>query len=166
MVYATGGKLRGGNSAFAFIGSYSGDGDGITVKISTERHNADPSFRPLFGTDMITLTLKGRQDGDVVDFKGNALQLPAIAFHAMLTRISDQRGRRDGANCGIGTLAFRQLRHHVDEPVVAGEPLVLFLDELALHDRLGCGRLRLRRRLQHLVIAVEPPLGTVLDVLA
>jgi len=89
VIYATAGKLRGGNSAFAFIGSYSGEGDGITVKISTKRHNADPSFRPLFGTDMITLTLKGRQDGDVVDFEGNALQLPAIAFHAMLTRISD-----------------------------------------------------------------------------
>jgi hypothetical protein len=89
VIYATGGKLRGGNSAFAFIGSYSGEGDGINVKISTERHNADPSFKPLFGTDMITLTLKGKQDGDVVDFEGNALQLPAIAFRALLTRIRD-----------------------------------------------------------------------------
>jgi hypothetical protein len=34
VIYATAGKLRGGNSAFAFIGSYSGEGDGITVKIS------------------------------------------------------------------------------------------------------------------------------------
>jgi hypothetical protein len=89
VIYATAGKLRGGNSAFAFIGSYSAEGDGIMVKISTERHNPDPELRPLFGTDMITLTLKGRQDGDVVDFRGNALQLPAIAFHAMLTPISD-----------------------------------------------------------------------------
>ena len=89
MIYATAGKLRGGNSAFAFIGSYSGEGDGITVKISTERHNADPSFRPLFGTDMITLTLKGRQDGGMVDFEGEALQLPGVAFKATLTRICD-----------------------------------------------------------------------------
>ena len=89
VIYATDGKLRGGNSAFAFIGSYSGEGSGITVKVSTERHNADPSFRPLFGTDMITLTLKGKQDGDVVDFQGSALQLPGVAFRALLTRISD-----------------------------------------------------------------------------
>jgi hypothetical protein len=89
VIYATEGKLRGGNSAFAFIGSYSGEGGGITVKVSTERHNADPAFRPLFGTDMITLTLKGKQDGDVVDFQGNALQLPGVAFRALLTRISD-----------------------------------------------------------------------------
>jgi hypothetical protein len=89
VIYATDGKLRGGNSAFAFIGSYSGEGCGITVKVSTERHNADPAFRPLFGTDMITLTLKGKQEGDVVDFEGNALQLPGVAFRALLTRISD-----------------------------------------------------------------------------
>jgi hypothetical protein len=43
----------------------------------------------LFGTDIITLTLKGKQDGDVVDFEGNALQLPGVAFRALLTRISD-----------------------------------------------------------------------------
>jgi hypothetical protein len=89
VIYATGGKLRGGNSAFAFMGSYSGEGDRISVKISTERHNADPAFRPLFGTDMITLALKGKQDGDMVDFEGNALQLPGVAFRALLTRISD-----------------------------------------------------------------------------
>jgi hypothetical protein len=89
VIYATRGILRGGNSAFAFIGSYSGEGSGILVKISTERHYADPTFKPLFGTDMITLTLKGRQDGGMVDFEGEALQLPGVAFRATLTRICD-----------------------------------------------------------------------------
>ena len=63
VIYATSGKLRGGNSAFAFIGNYSGAGDAIQVKVSTQRHNDDPSFKPLFGADMITLTLRGRQHG-------------------------------------------------------------------------------------------------------
>ena len=89
MVYAHSGKLRGGNSAFAFIGSYRGEGNGISVKVSTERHNADPAFRPLFGTDRITLTLRGEDSGDMVDFEGSALQLPGVAFRAILTRISD-----------------------------------------------------------------------------
>ena len=39
------------------------------------RHNPDPGFKPLFGTDMITLTLKGIENGDMVDFEGSALQL-------------------------------------------------------------------------------------------
>jgi hypothetical protein len=89
VVYATNGKLRGGNSAFAFIGTYSGDADAILVKVSTERHNADPAFRPLFGTDMITLTLTGRDSGGMLDFEGSALQLPGVTFKATLTRICD-----------------------------------------------------------------------------
>jgi hypothetical protein len=59
VIYATSGKLRGGNSGFTFTGSYTDKGDGILAKVSTQRHNHDPSFKPLFGTDMITLTLKG-----------------------------------------------------------------------------------------------------------
>lgn len=89
VVYAIGGKLRGGNSAFAFIGNYVDRPDGIQVKISTQRHNPDPAFRPLFGTDMITLTLKGIENGEMVDFEGTALQVPGVTFKAVLTRISD-----------------------------------------------------------------------------
>ena len=89
VLYATSGKLRGGNSGFAFIGNYTRKGDEIHVKISTLRHNPDPGFRPLFGTDMITLTLKGTENGDMVDFEGTALQMPGLAFKAVLTRIGD-----------------------------------------------------------------------------
>ena len=89
VVYATAGKLRGGNSAFAFIGNYVDKADSVQVKISTQRHNPDPAFMPLFGADMITLTLKGTENGEMVDFEGTALQLPGVAFKAVLTRISD-----------------------------------------------------------------------------
>jgi hypothetical protein len=89
VLYATSGKLRGGNSGFAFIGNYTRKGDEIHVKISTLRHNPDPGFKPLFGTDMITLTLKGAENGEMVDFEGTALQMPGVSFRATLTRISD-----------------------------------------------------------------------------
>jgi hypothetical protein len=89
VIHAIGGKLRGGNSAFAFIGSYNTDGEITSVKVSTQRHNDDPSFKPLFGTDRITLTLKGKACGDMVDFEGSALQLPGVAFRAVLTLIGD-----------------------------------------------------------------------------
>jgi hypothetical protein len=38
---------------------------------------------------MITLMLKGKQNGDMFDFEGTALQLPGVAFKAVLTRIGD-----------------------------------------------------------------------------
>jgi hypothetical protein len=89
VIYVIDGKLRGGNSAFAFVGSYSGQGDSIQVRIATERHNDDPQFKPLFGTDRITLTLKGKDSGNMIDFEGTALQLPGVAFRATMTRIAD-----------------------------------------------------------------------------
>jgi hypothetical protein len=89
VIYAVGGKLRGGNSAFAFIGNYIDKDGGLQVGVTTQRHNEDPAFRPLFGTDMITLTLKGADDGSMVDFEGAALQLPGVTFKATLMRISD-----------------------------------------------------------------------------
>ncbi len=89
VIYAIAGKLRGGNSGFAFIGSYTGSGNDILARVSTERHNEDPAVKPLFGTDRITLTLRGKEDGDIVDFEGSALQLPGVAFKAVLMRIAD-----------------------------------------------------------------------------
>jgi len=89
VIYAISGKLRGGNSGFAFTGNYTSKGDEIHIKVSTLRHNDDPGFKPLFGTDRITLTLKGAANGDMVDLEGSALQLPGVAFKAVLTRIGD-----------------------------------------------------------------------------
>jgi hypothetical protein len=89
VIYAIGGKLRGGNSAFLFLGSYTDKGDKISVKVSTQRYHDDPNFKPLFGNDMITLTLEGVANGDIIDFEGTALQLPGVTFKAVLTRLSD-----------------------------------------------------------------------------
>ena len=89
VIYACGGKLRGGNSAFAFIGNYTDKGDCIQARVTTERHNPDPAFKPLFGIDMITLTLKGVDNGSMIDFEGTALQLPGVTFKAVLTRMAD-----------------------------------------------------------------------------
>ena len=55
MIYAIDGKLRGGNSAFAFIGNCAARGNDIHVKVTTQRHNPDPAFKPPFGTDTVTL---------------------------------------------------------------------------------------------------------------
>ena len=59
---------------------------------SGSRRNATTTirqFKPLFGTDRITLTLRGRDSGNMVDFEGTALQLPGVAFKATMTRIAD-----------------------------------------------------------------------------
>ena len=74
--------MMGGNSAFAFIGTYQESDRGeVSVEISTLRHNEDPNFQPLFKSDRITLSLKGRQHGEQYSFEGgtqrNCLALPS-----------------------------------------------------------------------------------------
>jgi hypothetical protein len=89
IIYAIGGKLRGGNSAFTFIGNYQDKGETISVKVASRRYNPDPAHKGLFGLDGVTLALNGRADGETYDFEGSALQLPGVNFKARLSRVSD-----------------------------------------------------------------------------
>ena len=91
VLYVFDGKMMGGNSAFAFIGTYRDSDSGeVLVDISTMRHNDDPKFQPLFNTDRITLTLRGSQQGDQYFFQGGTTQLPGVAFNSVMTPISDE----------------------------------------------------------------------------
>jgi hypothetical protein len=90
VLYAYDGKMMGGNSAFAFIGSYrESDSGDVVVDISTLRHNDDPKFQPLFKTDKVSLALKGRQQGDQYFFEGGTTQLPLIPFTSVMTPLSE-----------------------------------------------------------------------------
>jgi hypothetical protein len=90
VLYAYDGKMMGGNSAFAFIGTYQeSDSGDVVVDLSTLRHNDDPNFQPLFKTDKIDLALKGRQQGDQYFFEGGTTQLPNIPFNSVMTPLSE-----------------------------------------------------------------------------
>jgi hypothetical protein len=90
VLYVNDGKMMGGNSAFAFIGTYRDREDGrVLVDISTMRHNDDPKFQPLLKTDKITLSLEGRQQGEQYFFEGGTTQLPGISFNSVMTPISE-----------------------------------------------------------------------------
>lgn len=89
VIYATGGKLRGGNSAFTFTGNYQNKPDAISVLVSSKRYNPDPDIKSLFGFEGVTLSLSGQRTGDTIHFEGNALQKPGLHFKAQLTRVSD-----------------------------------------------------------------------------
>jgi hypothetical protein len=90
VVYVYDGKMMGGNSAFAFIGTYQEAASGeVLVEISSLRHNEDPAYQPLFKTDRITLSLTGRQQGEQYVFEGGTTQLPGVAFHSVMTPISE-----------------------------------------------------------------------------
>jgi hypothetical protein len=89
VLYCYDGKMLGGNSAFAFIGTYQEADDEVTVEITAMRHYDDPNFQPLFKTDTITLSLKGRRQDEQYFFEGGAAQLPGVTFNSVMTPISE-----------------------------------------------------------------------------
>src|SRR5258708_39627680 len=116
VLYVYDGKMRGGNSAFAFIGTYRDSGSGeVLVDISTLRHNDDPNFQPLFKTDRITLSLKGRQQGEQYHFEGGTTQLPGVAFNSVMPPISEAAAPpvlsvgKEGIKNGLYSIHIRML---------------------------------------------------------
>ena len=116
VIYVYDGKMMGGNSAFAFIGTYRESEAGeVSVDISTIRHNDDPSFQPLLKADEVTLSLKGRQQGEKYFFEGGTTQTPAIAFNSVMTPISEaaappvSKASEDGIRNGLYSIHIRML---------------------------------------------------------
>jgi hypothetical protein len=90
VLYVYDGKMMGGNSAFAFVGSCQESASGeVSAEISTMRHNDDPTYQPLLKTDRILLQLKGRPQGEQYLFEGGTPQLPGIVFNSVMTPISE-----------------------------------------------------------------------------
>src|SRR4030088_1297214 len=116
VLYVYDGKMMGGNSAFAFIGTYqeSGAGD-ISADVSTLRHNEDPTFQPLLKTDNIFLTLTGRPQGEQYHFEGGTPQLPGVAFNSVMTPISEDAAppippfKEGGIGNGLYSIHIRML---------------------------------------------------------
>jgi hypothetical protein len=85
------GKLLGGNSAFAHLGSYQQHSDGeISADIITARHNDDPYYKPLMGTDVAAIKVRGRAEGRSICLEGSAAPAPGAVFWANLTRLDDE----------------------------------------------------------------------------
>jgi len=103
VMHAGNGKMLGGNSAFAHIGTYEKTGRGVDVVIATVRHNPDPNYRAMAGTDDATLLAAGWADGDLYRFKGELKELPGVLFHSVMTPITEDEVPIAG---GVGEAAI------------------------------------------------------------
>ncbi|MET4038675.1 hypothetical protein ABIC03_000360 [Bradyrhizobium sp. RT6a] len=84
------GKLLGGNSAFAHLGSYFERDGEIIAEVITERHNDDPNYQPLMGADVASIGARGRLVGNQIRLAGSADTMPGAGFWANLTRLDDE----------------------------------------------------------------------------
>jgi hypothetical protein len=84
------GRMLGGNSAFAHLGTYRREGEEIAAEIITERHNDDPNYKPLMGTDHAAIKVRGKSRGDGLRFEGEAAPRPGALFWANLTKLDEE----------------------------------------------------------------------------
>ncbi|MET4624271.1 hypothetical protein ABIB83_001283 [Bradyrhizobium sp. I1.8.5] len=66
------GKMLGGNSAFAHLGTYVERDGEIVAEVITERHNEDPNHKPLMGADIASIGARGRLTGNQIRLEGGA----------------------------------------------------------------------------------------------
>ena len=84
------GRLLGGNSAFAHLGTYQEVGGEILGEVITRRHNDDPYYKPLMDTDVAAISVRGSLLGNRIRFEGSAAPRPGALFWANLTRLDDE----------------------------------------------------------------------------
>ncbi len=87
--YVRDGKLLGGNSGFAHIGTYGFDGDSIAVAVTSRRHNFGAGHQSLLGSDVSTIAVTGRAVGDAFHFEGGSPQMPNATFRSVMTPLDE-----------------------------------------------------------------------------
>lgn len=89
VIHAENGKLRGGSSAFAYVGSYTQNGQSFVGTVSSLRHTPDSEHPSVFGFDEVRISFNGTVKGGFAICEGTATEFPSLAFKAVLTRVSD-----------------------------------------------------------------------------
>ncbi|MEN3350306.1 MAG: hypothetical protein V7632_3941 [Bradyrhizobium sp.] len=84
------GRMLGGNSAFAHLGTYQEAGGEIAAEVITERHNDDPHYKPLMGADVTVIKVRGRTEGSTILLEGRADAMPDGVFWANLAPLDDE----------------------------------------------------------------------------
>jgi hypothetical protein len=87
VVTLTKGQLRGGDSALAYSGTFSQNGDTFTATVTTSRHAQ--GMLSVFGIDSVKIGLTGKSSNTSATCTGTAAQAPGLTLEAILTRISD-----------------------------------------------------------------------------
>jgi hypothetical protein len=89
VMYAHAGSMLGGNSAFAHYGTYQEIDGVVTSEITSHRHNEDPNYQSLLGSDIATINVRGRADGEIYRFEGGSPQMPGAVFRSVMTPIEE-----------------------------------------------------------------------------
>jgi hypothetical protein len=80
--------VTGGDTVFAYSGSYFQNGDKFSASVTTRRHTqGQPS---VFDIDNVDLAVTGKSTPTTASCTGTSKQAPGLAFEAIFVRIADE----------------------------------------------------------------------------
>jgi hypothetical protein len=89
VLYANAGTMLGGNTAFAHFGSYQIVDGEIVARLRTRRHSPSPRPRSLVSSDQVTLSIRGRAEGQAYRFAGEVVEDAGSVFRALMTPLGN-----------------------------------------------------------------------------
>jgi hypothetical protein len=89
VLYVHGGRMLGGNTAFAHFGSCQDVEGEIIAEIRTRRHSKSPQYRSLVSSDEVTIRMRGKSHGELYRFAGDIKEEPGKVFRALMTPLGD-----------------------------------------------------------------------------
>lgn len=90
VMHVQGGRMLGGNSAFAHVGSYQEAEGVITGRLAGQRHAVDRRFRTLYGDDDAEVDMRGWAEGSRYRFESTPVQMPGVKLHSVMTRLDEE----------------------------------------------------------------------------
>jgi hypothetical protein len=90
VLYAHDGEMLGGNTAFAHFGTFQNVGGEIVALLRTRRHSASPHPRSLVSSDAVTISIRGRPEGNVYRFAGEVVEDRGSVFRAVMTPLGNE----------------------------------------------------------------------------
>lgn len=89
VAYLDAGKLRGGDSMMAYVGTYNEAGGTLNADVQAYKHTNVPGMVSVFGMDQVLIQLQGAASGSTAVLTGNAQQVPGVTLKVSMERLSD-----------------------------------------------------------------------------
>lgn len=90
VAYMQDGRLRGGDSGMAYVGSYEQDGDLLTVRLSVTQHRAIAGgIGNILGYPNIHIEMAGIIEEGRLNLRGTSQEVPSVRFEARLSHLAD-----------------------------------------------------------------------------
>ncbi|MGO4670202.1 hypothetical protein [Bosea sp. 2RAB26] len=89
VVVICGGKVRGGNSAMLYVGSYQEDRDAFSAEIRVTRHTPTLAVESVFGKDDVSVSLTGVAIEGTISLLGESPDAPGVKVRVTLVRVAD-----------------------------------------------------------------------------